>query len=230
MTEKQPARARTTVTRDRVLAAAVALADTQGIDALTMRELGQSLGISAMALYNHIANKDDLLDALVDRVVAEIELAPPGTAWRAAMRHRAYAAHAVLVRHPWACPLLMSRMNVGPAMIRYIDWTLGCLLGAGFTHEQADRTWNALDSFIYGFTLQKLNFPLDPERYQEVAASYLPSISAERHPHFRSLTAEVAHGRHAGIQDLGFGLEMLLDGLERLLAEGANHPVAGGRP
>jgi AcrR family transcriptional regulator len=209
---------RAPLTRDRVLEAAVALADAQGIDALTMRNLGQALGVAAMSLYNHVPNKEAIHDGIVDRVVAEIQLPPPGTPWKEAMRQRAWSAHAALVRHPWACPLLMSTLNVGPAMIRYVDGTLGFLFAAGFTFREADSAWNAMDSHIYGFTLQKLNFPMAESDYQGIAAAYLPTLSPEVHPNMRALTREVAEGRHDGRQDLGFGLELILDGLERMLA------------
>lgn len=216
--EKQVSGARATLTRERVLEAAVALADAQGLDALSMRNLGEALGIKAMSLYNHVADKDDLLDGIADRVVGEIALPPAGTPWREALRQRAHAANAVLMKHPWATALLMSRMNIGPNMLRYVDWTLGCLLEAGFSYQAADRAWNTLDSHIYGYTLQRLNFPLEVAQYREAAAGYLPSLSEERYPYMRRLTREVAEGRHDGLQDLDFGLDLILDGLERLLA------------
>ena len=134
------------------------------------------------------------------------------------MRERAVSAHAVLLRHPWACGLLMSRANVGQAMLRYVDATIGCLHRAGFPLPTVDHAWNALDSFIYGFTLQKLNFPFEADQYSKIAASYLPTLADGRHPSLRLLTEHVATGRHDGLHDLEFGLELLLDGLERVLA------------
>ncbi|MFN7142720.1 MAG: TetR/AcrR family transcriptional regulator [Myxococcota bacterium] len=207
------------LSRERVIEAAVALADTEGIDALSMRRLATALGVQAMSLYNHVKDKDDLLDALVERVVAEIELPPPGTPWRAALRHRSQAAHAALMRHPWACPLLMSRPNVGPAMLRYLDWTLGVLYAAGFPPALADHAWNVLDAHLYGFTLHKLTFPFEVGQYAAAASFFLPTLADGRYPAFRRLTVEVAEGRHDGIQRLEFGLDMLLDGLERTLAD-----------
>jgi hypothetical protein len=136
------------------------------------------------------------------------------------MRRRALSAHGVLMRHPWACGLLMSRANVGPAMLRYVDATIGCLRGAGFALPLADHAWNALDSYIYGFTLHKLNFPFEAGEYASVAAAYLPSLSAERYPAMHALTRLVATGGHDGLHSLEFGLDLLLDGLERVRAEG----------
>ncbi len=195
---------------------AVAMADTQGVAALTMRALGDALGVQAMSIYRHVANKDALLDGMVDAVVAEIDVPAASAPWRAAMRDRAFSAHAVLMRHPWACSLLMSRVNVGPAMLRYVDATITSLRGAGFSLAHVDHAWNALDSYIYGFTLQKLNFPFEADQYATIAAGYLPRVSAEQYPGFHALTAHVASGAHDGLHDLAFGLDLLLDGLERL--------------
>ena len=212
------------LTRERVLREAVLMADEHGLAGLTMRALGARLGVQAMSLYNHVANKDDVLDGIVDLVVAEIAVPSAADPWRTAMRARALSAHAVLLRHPWACGLLMSRVNVGPAMLRYLDATIGCLHGAGFSLAMADHAWNALDSYLYGFTLQKLNFPLAEDQYAAMAAAYLPMLSAAQHPAFRALTEEVATGRHTGLHALTFGLELLLDGLERVRVGGAGPP------
>lgn len=206
------------LSRDRVLNAAVALADESGIDALSMRRLGQALGVEAMSLYKHVANKDDLLDGIVDLVAGEIEVpATPGD-WRSAMRSRAISAHAVLMRHPWATMLIVSRVNVGPAMLRYVDATIGCLRAAGFSWALADYAWNAIDSHVYGFTLQKLSFPFAPEEYAEVARAFLPRVPADEYPHLRGMAEEVIARRHDGVQDFEFGLDLILDGLERLPA------------
>lgn len=209
---------RATLTRERVLRAAIAFADAQGLASLSMRALGEELGVHAMSLYNHVANKDDLLDGIVDLVVGEIQVPSASAPWKSAMADRAYSAHAVLLRHPWACALLMSHVNVGPAMLRYVDATISCLYGAGFSLPMVDHAWNALDSHIYGFTLQKLNFPFEPGQYSKIAAGYLPSLDPAVHPGLQVLTALVASGSHDGVHDLGFGLGLLLDGLERVLA------------
>ncbi|MEV6214688.1 TetR/AcrR family transcriptional regulator C-terminal domain-containing protein [Nocardia sp. NPDC051833] len=208
---------RTPLTRERVLRAAIDLADQEGLDALSMRKLAKAVGVEAMSLYNHVANKEDLLDGIVDLVVAEIYVPRADGDWRAELRHRATSAHEVLLRHRWATGLLGSRVNVGPAMLRYIDATLACLITAGFTYEQADRAWNALDSHIYGFTLQAINFPLDPAEYASAAQRFLPLIPTETHPYMHALAALVIDGTHSGIADFTFGLDLLLGGLEQLL-------------
>ncbi|MEV0059109.1 TetR/AcrR family transcriptional regulator C-terminal domain-containing protein [Nocardia sp. NPDC050718] len=208
---------RTPLTRERVLRAAIDLADQEGLDALSMRKLAKAVGVEAMSLYNHVANKEDLLDGIVDLVVAEIYVPRADGDWRAELRHRATSAHEVLLRHRWATGLLGSRVNVGPAMLRYIDATLACLITAGFSYEQADRAWNALDSHIYGFTLQAINFPLDPAEYASAAERFLPLIPLETHPHMHALAALVIDGTHSGIADFTFGLDLLLGGLEQLL-------------
>jgi AcrR family transcriptional regulator len=208
---------RTPLSRERVLQAAIMLADESGIEALSMRRLGEELGVEAMSLYKHAANKDDILDGIVDLVASEIELPAIGGDWKAAMRRRATSAHEVLLRHPWATMLIVSRANVGPAMLRYVDATIGCLREAGFSYSMADHAWNAIDNHVYGFTLQKLNFPLKPEEYAQAAKAFLPQIPPDRYPYLNGLSQEVIAGRHNGLHDFQFGLDLILDGLERLL-------------
>lgn len=212
---------RTPLTRERVLQAAVRLADAEGIESLSMRKLAQELGVEAMSLYNHVANKDDVLDGIADIVVGEIEVPAIGADWKTAMRRRALSAHEALLRHPWAPLLIGSRLNVGPAMLRYVNATIGCLREAGFSYETADRAWNVMDSHIYGFTLLELNFPLAPSEYASAAEAFLPMLPAEQYPYMRAMTELVIEGKHSGLQDFDFGLELLLDGLERLLERGS---------
>lgn len=209
--------ARGTIDRERAVRAAVHLADVGGIGAVTMRAVARELGIEAMSLYHHVASRDDLLDGMVERVVSEIEAPEPGEPWKEAMRRRAISAHAVLGRHPWATALLMSRINVGPAMLHYIDATVGCLRQAGFSIALADRAWNALDCYIYGFTLHAQKFPVDPEEYASAAQHFLPMLPPETYPYMREMSEQVADGSYDGRMDFGFGLELILDGLERLL-------------
>lgn len=211
---------RTPLTRERVLRAAISFADESGIEALTMRRLGEALGVEAMSLYKHAANKDDILGGIVDLVASEIEPPAIGGDWKAAMRRRATSAHEVLLRHPWATMLIVSRANVGPAMLRYVDATIGCLREAGFSYAMADHAWNAIDNHVYGFTLQKLNFPFKPEEYARMAKAFLPMIPPETHPYLHGLSVEVIEGRHKGLHDFSFGLDMILDGLERVLRAG----------
>jgi AcrR family transcriptional regulator len=196
------------------LAVALALADQGGLEALSMRKLAQAMGVKAMSLYNHVTNKDEIIDGLVDMVVSEIELPNLNTDWKTAMRRRAISAHAVLLRHPWAALALMSRVNVGPAMLRYIDATLGCLVEAGFSYEMADHVWNALDSHIYGYTFQELNFPLEAEQYSEAAASFVPHIPPDQYPYMNRLTHLVIDGQYDGLHNFEFGLDLILNGLD----------------
>ena len=214
--KKARAKQRAPLSRERVLRTALALADESGIESLSMRKLGEELGVEAMSLYRHAANKDDILDGIVDLVASEIELPAIGGEWRAAMRRRATSAHEVLMRHPWATMLIVSRVNVGPAMLRYVDTTIGCLREAGFSYEKADHAWNLIDSHVYGFTLQKLNFPLKPEEYVQAAKAFLHMIPPETHPYLHGMSQEVISGRHDGLHHLHFGLELILDGLEKV--------------
>jgi AcrR family transcriptional regulator len=210
-----PSPPRRPLSRKRVLSAAVELADRSGIEALTMRRLGQQLGVEAMSLYKHVANKDDVLDGIVDLVVGDIEVPPTGTPWRPAMRARAVSAHAVLLAHPWAALQIMSRFSIGPGMTRYLDATFGRLREGGFTVEGALDAWHTLDSHIYGFTLQELGLPFEADQAAQVSADVLGTLSAEEFPHVVEVISHVmAHGR---VEDFEFGLDLVLDGLERTL-------------
>ena len=182
-----------------------------------MRKLAESLGVGAMSLYNHVANKDEILDGIVDLVVGEIELPDTHAHWKEAMRRRAASAHEVLLRHRWATMALVSRVNAGPAMLRYVDATLGCLRKAGFSYETADHAWNAMDSHIYGYTLQELHFPFRPPQYSGAARDFLGLIPVQDYPYFSELARLVIEKRHSGVHELAFGLELILDGLEKHL-------------
>lgn len=206
---------RAPVNRERVLRAAITLADRDGIDSLTMRGLGRALGVEAMSLYNHVTSKDDILDGIVDLVLGDVEVPGSGTPWKAAMRHRSISAHAVLLAHPWAAIQIMSRYNIGPGMTRYLDATLGRLREGGFSIEGALDAWNTLDSHLYGFTLQELNLPFDADDAPQVSASVLPQLSATDFPHVTEIIGHVMQsGRR---EDFTFGLDLILEGLERKL-------------
>lgn len=212
------------LTRDAVMRAAVEFADSRGLEVLSMRKLAESLGVEAMSLYNHIANKDDLLEAMVDAVVSEIEFVQHAESWKPAMRRRAISAHEMLLRHPWASMLIVSRINVGPHMLRYMDDTVGCLRQAGFSLAMADHAMTAIDAHVYGFTMLKAHFPIDPAEYASAASQFLPMLPAENYPHTRALAEEIIAGRHTGINDFTFGLDLILDGLERLRARATRRP------
>lgn len=215
---------RTPLTRERVLHAAVALADEGGIDSLKMRELGLRLGVEAMSLYRHIANRDDILDGMVDLVVSEIDLPEDTVGWREAMRRRAISAQAVYARHPWASALMDSRTSSGPARLQYFDWVLGTLREAGFTPEMTARAISVLDSYVYGFGRQQLNMSAGPDvKPEEVTEAFLKAIPADEYPNLRKMVVEYAMnaGRDESA-DFEFGLNLILDGLERLLDPAAS--------
>jgi AcrR family transcriptional regulator len=207
------------LSRTRILRSALELADRDGLEGVSMRKVAEALGVQAMSLYNHVANKDDLIDGMVELVVGEMAVPAVGKPWKEEMRRRAIVAHEVLLRHPWAAMALMSRVNVGPVMLRYIDATLGCLHAGGFSLSMADHAWNAMDSHIYGFTLQELKFPFAPADYPEAAKMGLPLIPAEQYPHMYALAIDIIDRRYDGLYDFEFGLAFVLDGLERLLVK-----------
>lgn len=201
------------LTRAWITEVALALADAGGVERLSMRALAKELGVEAMSLYNHIRNKDDLLDAVVDSVVGHIDRPSIGGHWQEELRRRAQSMRAVFLAHPWAPPLLVGRINVGPNMLALNEATLGCLHAAGFSYVQADHAMNALDSLIYGFHLLERSLPVQAEDYAEAASTHLPAIDPERYPHFCALGQMVAEGSYDGVNHMGFGLNLLLDAL-----------------
>ncbi|SMB97499.1 TetR/AcrR family transcriptional regulator C-terminal domain-containing protein [Deinococcus hopiensis] len=205
------------LTRERILRAALDLADLHGLEALSMRRLGQALGVEAMSLYKHIKDKDALIDGLIDLVIAEIDVPQGAHDWKDAMRRRAISAHQALLRHRWACSLMGSRVNIGPAMLSYLDRTFAWLRRGGFTVEQTLDAWHALDGHIYGFTLQQLNLPFAPEEAAQMAAAGVELIPADHYPHFHAVVTEIVKmgGR---VERFEFGLDLILGGLERLLS------------
>jgi AcrR family transcriptional regulator len=208
---------RARLTRERVLRAAIGLADAGGIARLTMRRLGEEVGVEAMSLYTHVASKDDLLDGMVDTVFAEIELPPGGTDWRTAMRDRASSARAALSRHPWATPLMQSRRRPGPATLTHHDAVIGALRAAGFPIALTAHAISALDAYVYGFVLQETALPFETaEQTAELATSISAGFEPGAYPHLTELTVE--HVLRPGYDygdEFGFGLDLLLDGLER---------------
>jgi AcrR family transcriptional regulator len=215
-TQTDPRRA--PLTRERVLAAAIDLADRDGIASLSMRKLAQELGVEAMSLYHHVANKDAILDGLIDLVFGEIDL-PVGEAdWKAAMRRRAISAREVLRRHPWATGLMESRSTPGPATLRHHDAVLGILRNAGFPLELAAHAYSLLDSHIYGFALQETSLPFStPEETAEVAQAMMAEFPADAYPHLTEIAVEhVLQPGYSYASEYLFGLDLILDGLERL--------------
>jgi AcrR family transcriptional regulator len=211
------AASRTPLTRQRVLRAAVALADRGGVGALSMRKLAQELGVEAMSLYHHVANKDDILDGIVDVVFAEIDLPTGEAGWRAAMRRRAISAREALRRHPWATGLMESRSTPGPANIRHHDAVLGVLRNAGFPVELAAHAYSLLDSYIYGFALQEASLPFHtPEETAEVAQTIMAEFPADEYPYLAEIATDyvLQPGYDYGNEFL-YGLDLILDGLAR---------------
>ncbi len=206
------------LSRERVLHAAIALADRGGIESLSMRKLGQELGVEAMSLYNHVANKDDIEDGIVEIVLAEIEVPPDGVDWKTALRQTAVSSHDVFVRHRWACSLMMRRPRVSPARMHWMESVLRTLREAGFSADMTHHAYHALDSHITGFTLWQVSMPFETkEELDELAVGFLREIPADEYPY----VIEHAH-QHLepaspdGTSEFEFGLDLILDGLERL--------------
>lgn len=213
------------LTRERVLATAVDLADRSGAEALSMRKLGQELGVDPMALYRHFRNKDDLLDGVLAVVVGQMEPAPAGLAWKAALRELAMNARRVMLRHPWARGVLEERGTSGEAMVGQVERVLSILLGAGFSLELAHHALHALDSRIFGFSPALFDESRRPAPPPEASAA-LALVMATHYPNVAQLAAAASHEGVLGACDddveFAFGLDLVLDGLERAAAPRAS--------
>ena len=210
--------ARIPLNRDRVLAAAVALADDGGLESLTMRRLAQELGVVPMALYKHVASREALVDAMIDVVFAEVELPDAtGSDWKTAMRRRAHSVRAALLRHRWAIGLMESRGNPGPPNRRYHNATMGCLREAGFSLSDAVHVHSAFDSYIYGFALQQKTLPFDtPEESRAVIERVGRRIDPDEYPYLIEVTTELAKSGFSYDVEFEVGLDALVRGLAAL--------------
>jgi AcrR family transcriptional regulator len=208
------------LSRERVLRAAIAHADAGGLEALTIRQLAEMLQVAPMALYRHVANKDDLIDAMVDVVFSEIGVPAGGGDWKTAMRRRAIAVRDALLRHRWAIGLMESRRNPGPANLRHHDAVIGRLRAAGFDIEMAAHMYSLLDSYIYGFALTKMNLPFEAsEDVGEVAEAMLEPFPINEYPNLvEILTEHVMKPGYDYGDEFEYGLDVILDGLERIRA------------
>src|SRR5262245_22421388 len=167
------------LTRDRILRAAVDLADESGVEAITMRKLGQTLGFEAMSLYHHVSSKDDLLDGMLDLVLDETEPASPSEDWDVAVRRSAMSVHEAMRRHPWACRLLVAPDRVGPARLGYMDALLGRLREAGFSAETTYTAYHVLDGHIFGFSLWLTSHENTPAQVADMTDWFARTITPE---------------------------------------------------
>lgn len=206
------------LSRERVLEAAVALADEAGLEAFSMRSLAQELGVVPMALYKHVANKDELLDGMVDSVFGEIELPPTDVDWRSAMRRRAISTREALGRHGWAIGMMESR-RPGPANLRNHNAVMGCLRGAGFPFEMAIHAYSVQDAYIYGFVLQERDTGFEtPASAGEAAQRRAQSVGAlEDYPHLAEIITKLPETGYDNAVEFAWGLDLILDGLGRLV-------------
>ncbi|HEU4349429.1 MAG TPA: TetR/AcrR family transcriptional regulator C-terminal domain-containing protein [Actinoplanes sp.] len=212
-------RRRARLTRERVLQGALAVADSGGVGSLTIRSLATELGVKPMSVYYHIAGKDEILDALVDIVFGEIELPVPGRDWRSELQRRAHSAREVLARHRWAIGLLESRSNPGPATLRHHDTVIATLREAGFSAEMTAHAYALIDSYVYGFALQEAALPFEgPDSVGDVAEPIMELMAAGEYPHLVEMATSyyLRPGYDFG-DEFRFGLDLILDGLEKSL-------------
>jgi len=205
------------LTRERVFQAAVDLADRDGLSALTMRRLGAELGVEAMSIYKHVANKEEILDGIVEVVVGEIEIPGEGAAWKEAMRRRAISAREALSRHSWAIGLLEARGAKGPIALRYLNAVLGNLRSAGFSIENAVHAFWVLDSFVYGQVIQEASLPIgSSEEVTEATGSIVEQITTDEYPHLLEVGEHALRSEYSVDIEFEFGLDLILDALSPL--------------
>jgi AcrR family transcriptional regulator len=208
---------RTALGRDLVIQMAVTLADAGGFDSLSMRKLAEELGTAPMSLYRHVANKEDLLDGMVDVVFSEIDPPAIGADWKKELRKRGLSAREVLRRHAWAIGIMETRMSPGPASAEHHNATMGCLREAGFSFRDAVHAYSLLDSYTYGFALQEKTIPFEtPEESAEMAKATLGEMG-ELYPYIAEVAMEFRKSGYDYAQEFEFGLDLILDGLKRLL-------------
>lgn len=205
------------LTSQRVIEAAIELADDVGVESLTIRKLAERLGVGAMTIYHHVPSKEEIIDGMVEFVFSQIEMPQPGQDWKTAMRRRCVSAREVLKRHPWAAPLMESRTSPGPANMSHHDAVIACLRDGGLSIRMTAHAYAILDSFIYGFAFEEAILPSGGgEGFAEIAEQIAAHFPAEEYPHLAELTFE--HVLKPGY-DFGdsfeFGLDLLIDGLER---------------
>ncbi|HEX9044197.1 MAG TPA: TetR/AcrR family transcriptional regulator [Candidatus Limnocylindrales bacterium] len=206
------------ISRDVVLRAAVDIADRDGLDALTMRSIGQRVGVEAMSLYRHVNDKEDVLDGIVDLVFSEIET-PGSGSWKAGLDRHARSTHDALARHPWAVALMESR--AGPASMRHHDAVLGCLRSGGFSVFAAVRAYNIVNSYVYGFALQELSLPFrTPEEQSTVSADILQRYAPGEYPNLEAVATGLPDSGFVYAEEFGVGLGLVIGALERLSKTG----------
>jgi AcrR family transcriptional regulator len=208
------------LSKQRVVAEAVRLADREGVDGLSMRRLAGTLGAGAMSLYHYVASKEELLDAMIDLVFEEIELPHDETDWQSAMRRRSASARQVLALHRWAIVLMESRTSPGPANLRHREAVTSCLRRAGFTVVMATHANWLLDSYVYGFALQEASLPFDTaDELADMAADvFLPQLPPDEFPYLNESAAELVAAGYDPAEEFTFGLDLLLAALEPLRA------------
>lgn len=212
-----PKSPRAALTADRIIQTAMQIADQAGLDQLSMRRIAQQLGVTAMSLYNHVDDKDALIDHMLNSVMAELDRPDPNGDWQEQLRLRSRSLRDALLRHPWAAAPLSSRIVLGDAITQDIEARLGCLIAAGFSYALADWALNALDSFIYGYTMLEQNMPVEPKDYRMAAATYIDQIPQDRLPHMHAAALAIITGDYDGLTQFEFGLDLLLEGLARRL-------------
>lgn len=211
----KPTQPRRGLTRERIVKTAIKLADKLGADKLSMRALASELGVEAMSLYNHVSSKEDLLDAVVDKIFSMIERPTASGDWKVSMTQRATSMHAAFRRHPWSVALTLSRLAPGPNNLSLIEASLETLCTDGFNHLQAFYALCVMDSYIYGFHVMEQNTPFAPGDVSSVATHFLTRVDPEVFPHLNALAAVLVDGRHNDVDEFRFGFDLLVSSIDQ---------------
>jgi AcrR family transcriptional regulator len=212
----RPPAKRRPLSKERVLRAAVKLADRDGLEALSMRRLAKELGVEAMSLYNHVKNKDEILSGISDLVTSEMELPSDTTDWQSALRRSSISAKEVYLRHPWASSLVMSSHDGGQASLRRSEWTLRTLREAGFSKDLTYHAYHILGAYVQGVTNQHLSFPYKPEEVAGLASDFLRQLPQDEFTYLIEHVVQHTEPTEAHKGGFELGLDLILEGLERM--------------
>lgn len=204
------------ITKDLIIETAFTFVDEYGLEQLSMRKLASKLGIKAMSLYNHVSNKDEVIDLLVEEVMKKITY-EDDTSWQKTISNRAHVFKDILMKHEWVIWPLLSRPHMGEFYISDFNRSVGIFIENGFTYQETDQIISSINSYIYGYVLQTLYFPIDSDSFQETAEEYKDFAPKDTLPYLWGMTNEIRLGKYSGIINFEMGLRFIIKGIEHLL-------------
>ena len=206
------------LTKALIVKHAITFADQHGLEALSMRGLSSTLDVKAMSLYNHIKNKEDLIESMIDQVIGYLSYEHQGI-WQEAVRARSRALKELLLKHRWGVLPLMYGFHTGPFITKDYDRSIGILRQAGFSYQACDQIISSVNAYIYGFVLSRLNFPIEENNYQNIADDYKDFFPKDELPNLWGMSNEIRLGHYSGITNFELGLDFIIKGIETILKE-----------